>query len=169
MLTLTRKTDYALIALVHLARETQTCCSAREIAMRYHLPLPLLMNLLKLLAQKGLTKSVRGPRGGYTLAQPPDRITLNDVICAVEGPSQLVLCVEHAADKNGHAAPQFEKESQECDLVGCCPVRSPIARIHDRLVEFLSSVTLADIVGQGAEQAVSASAAPEQLVQITLP
>ena len=62
MLTLTRKTDYALIALTHLAQGRDQCFSAREIAARYGLPLPLLMNLLKQLAQKGLAKSVRGPR-----------------------------------------------------------------------------------------------------------
>ena len=75
MLTLTRKTDYALIALTHLAQARERCICAREIAEKYGLPSALLMNLLKQLAQKGLVKSSRGPRGGYTLGAPPGQIT----------------------------------------------------------------------------------------------
>jgi Rrf2 family protein len=134
MLTLTRRTDYALIALVHLAQAPEACCSAREIASKYHLPLPLLMNLLKVLTQKGLAKSVRGPRGGYTLALPAEKISLHDIICAVEGPTQLVLCIEQ------------NKGDAECGLVTSCPVHSPIHRVHDRLIQFLSGVSLAEIV-----------------------
>jgi Rrf2 family protein len=139
MLTLSRKTDYALIALSHLVHDPNGCTSAREIAGRYNVPLPLLMNILKQLTQKGLAKSVRGPRGGYRLAQPPDQMSLNDIIQAVEGPVHLVHCIEkHEGEQRG-----------DCDLVSCCPVRSPIHRIHDRLVGFLSSVTLADIASNG--------------------
>lgn len=140
MLTLTRKTDYALIALTHLAQGKDQCLSAREIAAKYNLPLPLLMNLLKQLAQQGLVKSVRGPRGGYTLASPPGKISLHDVITAVEGPLQLVQCVDRCDDDIAAVLPEGP-----CDLVSSCPVRSPIHRIHSRLVEFLSSVTLLDI------------------------
>lgn len=149
MLTLTRKTDYALIALTHLAQAKDQCLSAREIANRYSLPLPLLMNLLKHLAQRGLTKSVRGPRGGYALGLPPGEITLHDVITAVEGPLQLVQCVDR------HEL-TTDEDTGCCELVECCPVRSPIHRIHDRLEQFLRSVTLADIAensccrGQGS-------------------
>jgi Rrf2 family protein len=139
MLTLTRKTDYALIALTHLAQAQDHCVCAREIAEKYGLPLPLLMNLLKQLAQRGLTRSVRGPRGGYVLGSPPSQITLHDVIVAVEGPVQLVQCVDGCSDE-----PQAESE-EPCDLESSCPVRSPIHRIHHRLVQFLATVTLAEI------------------------
>jgi Rrf2 family protein len=159
MLTLTRKTDYALIALAHLAHEPAGFSSAREIAAKYNMPLPLLMNLLKLLAQKGLARSVRGPRGGYTLALPPDKITLTDIIAAVEGPVQLVQCIEHELEDGGKA------DDGECKLVACCPVRSPIHRIHDRLVAFLSGITLADIAENTAcckDQNVAAAGAVDQ-------
>ncbi len=162
MLTLTRKTDYALIALTHLAHDGQNCCSAREIAKRYGLPLPLLMNLLKLLAQKGLTRSARGPRGGYTLAIPAGQISLDDIIRAVEGPIHLVQCIEHRHDdaEHGHS---------ECELVACCPVRSPVHRIHDRLVEFLKGVTLADIADNKAccKQDSTATARESEFVHIS--
>ena len=73
MLAFTRKTDYALIALTHMAKHSEECNSAREIAGLYGIPLPLLMNILKQMAQRGLAQSVRGPRGGYRLAMPPEK------------------------------------------------------------------------------------------------
>jgi Rrf2 family protein len=140
MLAFTRKTDYALIALTHLAKHSDECNSAREIAGRYGVPLPLLMNILKQMASRGLAQSVRGPRGGYRLAASPDKITLNDIIRAVEGPVQLVQCVEWYQNK------MLGKTKTGCELMAACPVRPTIHRVHARLVEFLSTVTLADVV-----------------------
>lgn len=143
MLTLTRKSDYALIALTHLARDGDGCSSAREISEQYQMPLPLLMNVLKQLTQRGLAKSVRGPRGGYTLAVSADEITLKDIIQAVEGPISLVRC----APPNGTdgKAERRKASGKTCDLVASCPVRSAIHRVHDRLIHFLDDVTLAEV------------------------
>jgi len=140
VLAFTRKTDYALIALTHLAQNPQECNSAREIAGRYGVPLPLLMNILKQMSQQGLAQSIRGPRGGYRLAVPPERISLNDIIAAVEGPVQLVQCVDWYKNR------VRGKLKSGCDLMAACPVRPTIHHVHARLVEFLSGVTLADIV-----------------------
>jgi Rrf2 family protein len=204
MLTLTRKTDYALIALTHLSQNKESCTSAREIATLYGLPLPLLMNVLKLLGQQGLAKSSRGPKGGYQLARSPNEITLHDIILAVEGPIQLVQCighdVSHLEDAEGgdcldddlaalsddvevsggalhsseacgrtngrsaHASTALESTRPEvnqgetngasgCELMCTCPVRHPIHRIQSKLVEFVRSVTLADVAeGNGCCQ-----------------
>lgn len=146
MLAFTRKTDYALIALTHLAQHPDACNSAREIAARYGVPLPLLMNILKQMTQQGLAQSVRGPRGGYRLATTPDKISLNDIIGAVEGPVQLVQCVDWYQNK------ARGKLKTGCDLMAACPVRPTIHRVHARLVEFLAGVTLADVVDSNSER-----------------
>lgn len=140
MLAFTRKTDYALIALTHLALHRDDCNSAREISSLYGIPLPLLMNILKLMTQKGLAASVRGPRGGYRLARSAEQITLNDIIGAVEGPVQLVQCVDWYENK------RRGKLKTGCDIMGVCPVRPTIHTIHAKLVEFLAGVTLADVI-----------------------
>lgn len=121
------------------------------------------MNLLKQLAQQSLVKSVRGPHGGYTLGRPPSRITLHDVITAVEGPIQLVHCVDGCSDEEPAEIPE------PCDLVSSCPVRSPIHRIHSRLVQFLSSVTLSDIAENSCcrDQNLSQLTLASELVHIT--
>ena len=147
MLTLTRKTDYALIALTHLAQDVRGCSSAREIASQYQLPLPLLMNVLKELSQHGLIESVRGPRGGYTLAVSPEKVTLNDIIRAVEGPIHLVPCVPRRGGKG-----EMLGGKDECERVPICPVRSSIHRVHHRLIQFLDDVSLADVVDNSPER-----------------
>ena len=144
MLSLTRKTDYALISLAHLAQEPANCSSAREIASRYHMPLPLLMNVLKLLTQRGLARSVRGPRGGYTLASPASKITLKDIIGAVEGPIHLVRCIPWR-DHDG-----VKTKRDPCELMPHCPVGASIHKVHHRLIRFLDEVTLADVACNSA-------------------
>ena len=69
MVALTRKTDYALVALAYLARWEQGCVSARDIAARVRIPLPMLMGILNQLARRGLVISTRGAKGGYRLAR----------------------------------------------------------------------------------------------------
>lgn len=148
MLSLTKKTEYALIAVCHLARAGDKVVSARNIAAEHSVPLPLLMNVLKLLNQSGHVRSVRGARGGYTLAMPADTINLATLIEAVEGPVRLVPC----------AAPPRGEESA-CGRLGSCSIRRSVHRVHDRLRRFLAGVTVADVafdvghVGPGDHQA----------------
>ena len=80
MLSLTKKTEYALIACCYLARVNRGVVSARDIAQQHSVRVPLLMNVLKVLNQRGLLKSARGARGGYTLAVPADELSLARVI-----------------------------------------------------------------------------------------
>jgi len=143
MLTLSRKTEYALIALTHLSQNPDDSNSAREIADTYGMPLPLLMNILKLLTQKKLARSSRGPKGGYSLALSAERITLSDIISAIEGPIHLVLCLSRSNSEG-------RETNKKCELTSCCPVRSPIHRVHAKMVEFLSKITLAELADNTA-------------------
>ena len=145
MLALTRKTHYALIALVHLATDPDGRSSARQIAASYGLPLPLLMNLLKQLTQEELVRSVRGPKGGYMLTLPPEQITLTRVVRAVEGPIHVSQCVPDKA-----VTPE-EDDAADCVRMGTCPIRASLERVHDRMIEYLDSMTLADVIGKNRE------------------
>ena len=133
MLTLTKKTEYALIAVCHLAHVGQRVVSARDMARAYGVRLPLLMNILKVLNQRGILRSVRGARGGYALAIGPKGITLSKLIEAVEGPPRLVKC----------ALPQ--PTDRPCELAGTCPVSPPMTKVHRLFGSFLKSVTVADL------------------------
>jgi Rrf2 family protein len=84
---LTSATGYALLGLVHLARHGggRPLASA-AVAAAEGLPEKFLLKVLHPLARAGILEAVRGPHGGYRLARPAGRITLLDVVEAVEGP-----------------------------------------------------------------------------------
>ncbi len=133
MLTLTRKTVYALIATCHLANVGQKVVCARDMSKLYGVRLPLLMNVLKTLNQHGILRSVRGARGGYALAVGPKQISLSKLIEAVEGPPRLVKC----------ALPQ--PDDPPCKIFEDCPVRGPMVKVHRMFGSFLKGITVADV------------------------
>ena len=144
MLALTRKTDYALIALSYLADrhgEDSEPVSAKQIAETFGLPLPLLMNILKELAQAKLLTSTRGAQGGYGLAVDPQRLTLLEVVTALEGPVRLSQCADG-----------LPVVGQGCQLSGGCPIRGTIRSLHQRINRFLSDVTLQDLRNERLEK-----------------
>lgn len=134
MLAVTRRTDYALITLTHLAGADEGVSSAREMSDRYHLPPAMVTNVLKSLCQAGLIESERGPRGGYRLRVPAERLSILKVMEAVEGPFRLVQC----------ASPEASS-AVGCDVQAWCPIQSPILRLHGVVREYLNKVTIADI------------------------
>ncbi len=141
MLSFTRKTDYALVALAGLAIQAPAAESAHELASRLNLPLPALRNILKELAHHGLVASTQGSAGGYRLARPADEITLSDVVEAIEGPARLAMCCGGAVDEPDH----------HCRLEDSCRIKSAIRGIHRRLQSVLDQVTLAEIIANGMD------------------
>ena len=135
---LTRKTDYALVALAGLARQDNHPASARDLAEQLHLPLPVLRNILKDLATHGLLLSSRGPSGGYRLAREPHEISLADIVAVIEGPVQLLTCCPPEPDATRH----------RCRLEDSCRIKSNVGRVHERLLEFLHDVTLDQIADE---------------------
>ncbi len=135
---LTRKTDYALVALAGLARQDNEAASARDLAGQLHLPLPVLRNILKDLATHGLLLSSRGPSGGYRLARDPHEISLADIVAVIEGPVQLLKC----------CPPDPDVARPRCRLEDSCRIKSNVGRVHERLMEFLHDVTLDQIADE---------------------
>ena len=87
MLRLSKKADYALIAMKHLAlRGPDGSASAREIAEQYDIPIELMAKVLQRLARRGLLISTQGTRGGYRLSKSTASISVADIIEAIDGP-----------------------------------------------------------------------------------
>ena len=129
MLKLTKKADYGLIALRHLA-VAHKGASAKDIAEAYRIPLPLLSKILQKLARTGLLISEQGTHGGYRLARDPHEITALEVIRTIDGPIILTHCfTEHA----------------ECDQSDLCPVREPLRKVHEGILRLLSSISIKDM------------------------
>ena len=95
MLRLSKKADYALIAMNHLARKQgspSASTSARDIAERYDIPIELMAKVLQRLVRTGLLVSTQGTRGGYMLSRPSGSISVADVIQAIDGPFTVTAC-----------------------------------------------------------------------------
>jgi Rrf2 family protein len=80
------KVDYAVRALVELAADNSRPLKREQLAASQHIPIKFLGNILQQLKTAGLVLTHRGSEGGYWLALPAERITLADVIRAVDGP-----------------------------------------------------------------------------------
>lgn len=138
MLSLTRKADYAIVALSDLARESASRSSARVIAERTKVPLPVLTNILHRLLHRGLVTSALGVKGGYALSRSPEAISLMDMIDAIEGTFKLTVCCGES-----------DNESETCELQEGCKVVEPLRRVHARLKEFLGEISLSEIAFYG--------------------
>lgn len=134
MLQLTKKTEYGLIALVHLADRGGELVSVREIGERYPIPKRLLAEVLKDLARAELVQSQRGATGGYSLARPAEAITLGQIVEALEGRPQLSNC-----------EPSTPQRHSECEMQGFCRIRAPLHRLREHLVDLLEQTTLASL------------------------
>ncbi|MHC4658935.1 MAG: RrF2 family transcriptional regulator [Planctomycetota bacterium] len=95
---ISRSTGYALLAAGYIARnQKQGIILSQAISKKYNIPLEYLLKILQQLVKANLLRSKRGPRGGFSLGKPAKKITLLQVIEAVDGPmvSKLYLA-EHA-------------------------------------------------------------------------
>jgi Rrf2 family protein len=130
LLKLTKKADYGLIALRHLASTPGATASTKDIADAYHLPVPLLAKVLQMLTKAGILHSVAGTHGGYKLARDPRRISALEVVRAIDGPVILTHCfTEHGV----------------CDQSDKCTVREPLRRVHEAILELLNKFTITDL------------------------
>jgi Rrf2 family protein len=159
ILQVSRKIDYALRAVIHLANEEASArpCSVGEIATRERIPRQFLEKIIQDLIHKGLVRSRRGPRGGYVLGRPAEQVTFRDVIEAVEGPISLNACVgEHA----------------NCFLIGTCGMERIWREGQRRVLDLFETTTIADVrrprlpaaaVVEAAMNATAGSASKPQL------
>ena len=143
MLRLSKKADYALMAMKHLAGKARLAegrpreggagvqsTSAREIAEQYDIPIELLAKVLQRIVRTGLLASTQGTRGGYTLNRPSKLISIADVIQAIDGPFTVTAC---------------STEKHDCEQYSKCSVRDPLWQIRERIVAALGTVTLSEM------------------------
>jgi len=131
MLRLSKKVEYGLIALRHLAMLPEgRSASAREIAEEYSLPLELCAKTLSLLSKASLASATEGARGGYALAMKPDTISVLAVLEAIEGDQGLTECLEHGT----------------CALHDICTIKDPLRRLQQKITETFTQMTIAEMI-----------------------
>lgn len=133
---ITRQADYAVRAVMHLARiNTGARAATSTVAQEQHIPPSFLAKIISQLSIAGLLHTSRGARGGVTLARDPKDITLLEVIEAIDGPIQLNECVG---------------EKGTCTFEENCPIKAVWCDAQDELVARLRNTNFGQLIAQAA-------------------
>src|SRR5215475_3776859 len=131
MLKLTKKADYGLMAMRHLAEHGHgTACSTKDIAESYGIPQEALAKILQRLVKAGLLVSQHGTNGGYTLARNPATISAFEVIRAIDGPLFITSCITVRG---------------ECDQSLRCTIREPLRRVNQSIEDVLKRISISEM------------------------
>jgi len=136
MLKLTKKADYGLMAMKHLAEHAaEGACSAKDVAESYGIPPEALAKILQRLTKAGLLHSQHGINGGYTLARDAHEISAYEVIRAIDGPLFITACITVRG---------------ECDQTERCTIREPLRKVNQSIEDVLKSIKIAEMT-EGTE------------------
>lgn len=128
MLKLTKKADYALMAMKHLAEQASgSSRSAKDVADAFGIPPEALAKILQRLAKAGLLQSQHGINGGYTLGRPAHTISAFEVIQAIDGPLFITSCVTTRG---------------ECDQTDRCNIREPLRKVNESIEAVLKRIKI---------------------------
>lgn len=140
MFKLSKKADYGLIAMKHLANHRQDhSCSANEIAEEYGISATLMAKVLQKLARHGLVAAKHGSTGGYQLAKQADHISALEVLTAIDGPVLITSCVTNHGN---------------CDATDRCSIKEPLQRVNESILGVLSTVTITQLSEDRQEPAL---------------
>jgi len=130
MLKITRKVEYALIALSQMQMKRHTALtSVKEISTQNDIPYEILAKTMQLLARADIVEAVKGPRGGYRLIIDPSQIKITTFFEIIEGPMGFMDC-------------SFDSD---CEQIQSCAIRTPIQRINDSIRDMFNNISLQDI------------------------
>lgn len=133
MKLLTRKTDYAVKALLAIEKAKRPL-SAQELTEKLSMPKAFLRGILQKLAAKDILASSKGISGGFVLAVPANQITLSSVIKAFQGKISFNECI-------------FRKKA--CPDRRTCPLRRELTNIEDNVIERFEKISLASLAQRG--------------------
>jgi Rrf2 family protein len=152
MLKLSKKADYGLMAMRHLAEHGRGSCRAKDVAESYGIPSEALAKILQRLAKAGLLHSQHGINGGYTLARPAAEISAYEVIRAIDGPLFITSCITVRG---------------ECDQTERCTIREPLRKVNQSIEEVLKNIKISEMSDAGESVSVEAKKSLSDLVTLT--
>jgi len=135
MLKIAKSVEYSILALRHIAlNEKSECVSTKEISRNENIPYDLLAKLMQKLVKHNIIISKQGKAGGYYLNISPDKLSVNDIINAVEQKIQLTDCM-------------FENATAEdCARMDNCCLRSPLNKVQNKIIDLFRNTTLREII-----------------------
>jgi len=135
MFQLSKKVEYALIAMRHMAiARGRGVVTAKEIADTYAIPYDLLAKVMQTLTRKGFISSYQGVRGGYVFTLDPDKVKVSEVINAIEGRRTLSII-------------QCEVDNLEsCSIHTTCTIKSPLIKLQANINSILDGMSIMEMV-----------------------
>ena len=131
MKLITRETDYAARALIHMAEYKRKVVSVTELVNSLKIPRPFLRKILQVLNSKGLLHSYKGKGGGFILAKPANKIFLVDLIRIFQGPIKLNECM---------------MKKRICSNRDSCILRSKIGEVENQVISRVKNITIASLL-----------------------
>ncbi|GAB5464773.1 MAG: Rrf2 family transcriptional regulator [Candidatus Kapaibacteriales bacterium] len=132
MLKLSKKCEYAILALQYLADKRDELIPAKAIAEELSVSFEFLAKTLQVLYRKDIVISVKGTKGGYTLAREPQDISLGEVLEALDARPELIDC--HSGDH------------ESCERYDVCKIKDPMQIIHGKILEIFDNTTVEDLL-----------------------
>jgi Rrf2 family protein len=134
MLQLSKKVEYGLIALRHMAMNSRgQMFTAKELAATYDIPYELLAKVLQKLTKAGVVFSTQGMHGGYTLAKKPNELQVSNIINVIEEEKPTI-------------AECYSEGGENCSIFDVCTIRKPLGKMQRNLNLLLENTTLEQIV-----------------------
>ena len=153
MLKLSKKADYGLMAMKHLAEHAdQGAFSAKDVAEAYGIPAEVLAKIMQRLVKAGMLHSLHGTNGGYTLARSPHEISAYEVIRAIDGPLFITSCITVRG---------------ECGQSNRCTVREPLRKVNESIEEVLRRIKIAEMTEANEKAGSDSGKALAQLVNLS--
>lgn len=128
MLKITKKVEYALIALKFMAKKgPDELTSARELCDTFSMPFDTMAKVLQAMNQASWLTSVKGIKGGYTLTADLSKISFMDLTRTIEGKEIEGMCIN---------------QKGTCELHGTCNIVTPVSNLHLHVIAFLEKLNL---------------------------
>ena len=132
MLKITKKVEYALIAIKFMSkRDREELTSARELYNNFGMPFDTMAKVLQSMNQAGWLSSVKGIKGGYTLTADLSHISFMDLTRAIEGKEVEGLCMNHKG---------------MCEMHNTCNIVTPVTNLHRHVLAFLEQLNLSELL-----------------------
>jgi len=133
MIRISKKVEYALMALKFISNSDHKSVSVREISDTNKIPYDLLSKILQKLKNENILSSNKGMNGGYFLSKRTDEIPLYSLMSAMDGDTVIVKCLS-------------ERLSKDCCFTATCTIKSPVTKLQKEVEELFKRKTISDFV-----------------------
>jgi Rrf2 family protein len=132
MFRLSKKVEYAILAMQYMASHKNEILSAKEIAQALDISFEFLSKAMQTLMKEGFVKSLQGIKGGYNLAKTPNEITIMEILHAFKENIGIVECLSYGVE--------------DCSRTANCNIKNPMLKLQHRVNYIFQKTTIADLM-----------------------